>query len=370
MKTILFLFGLSISFDFFGQSTTIPDANFEQALVDANIDTDGLNGAILNSDAEQLFGGLDVSNKNIDDLTGIAAFTNLTELICSNNNLTTLDLSANNQLIAIAAFNNNLVEINLNNLQALSVLDVHDNQLDSLNFIAHPDLWWLMCYTNNLTYLNISSNSNLGFLSCGENQLTGNLDISNLYNLEFFVCRVNQLSSINIGYFGNMSTFNCQNNNISELDLSTCYYLENVYVDSNELFALNIKNGMNNDITDFRAEGNPNLYCIQVDDSISSTNNLNWIKDSQSYYSEECDWADISEMESLYFNILPNPATDWISIKIDFPQNNYIELSDINGKILLSQIITKKETTIDLRDLSNGTYLIKIDQSVERFIKN
>ncbi|MEN9442088.1 MAG: hypothetical protein RLZ33_2165 [Bacteroidota bacterium] len=370
MKTIPILVVLLISFDFFGQSTLIPDPNFEQALIDANIDTDGLNGTILNADAEQIIGDLDVSNKNINDLTGIEAFVNLSTLNCSNNNLITLDLSVNTELIAISATSNNLTDINLTNIQALNVLDIADNQLDSLDFSSHPDLWWLMCYTNNLTYLNISTNSNLEYLSCAENQLTGNLDISNLYNLQFFVCRANQLSSITLSYHGDMSTFNCQNNSITELDLSTCYPLEEVMVDSNELIALNIKNGMNNYITDFRANGNPNLYCIQVDDSINSTNNLNWIKDSQSYYSEECDWANISETESWSFNILPNPAADWIIIKVDSPQNNHVEISDIKGKILLSQIITEKETTIDLKDLSNGAYLIKIDHAVERFIKN
>ena len=42
---------------------------------------------------------LDVSSKNIADLTGIEDFIALTELQCHNNQLTSLDVSANTALI-------------------------------------------------------------------------------------------------------------------------------------------------------------------------------------------------------------------------------------------------------------------------------
>ncbi len=370
MKRILFLFVLSLTVSSFGQSTIIPDPNFEQALIDANIDSDGFNGSILNADALQIIGDLDVSNKNINDLTGIEAFVNISTLNCSNNNLTTLDLAVNTELIAISAASNNLTDINLTNIQALNVLDVSDNQLDSLDFSSHPDLWWLSCNTNNLTYLNILNNTNLGYLQCGENQLTGNLDISNLSNLEFFVCRYNQLSSINLGEHGNMTNFDCRNNNLMELDLGLCYPLELVYVDSNDLNFLNLKNGMNNYINDFKAKDNPNLYCIQVDDSTSSTNNPNWTKDAQSYYSEACDWASLLEKDFSSIKIIPNPVSDWLLIEIQNPQNESLEICDIEGKILSTHIISETQTLIDVRNYSSGIYLIKIGQTIERLIKN
>jgi hypothetical protein len=368
MKKLLFLFVLSLTVSSFGQSTIIPDPNFEQALIDANIDTDGLNGSILNLDAQQISGYLNVSNKNINDLSGIEAFINLTSLNCSNNNLTTLDLSVNSQLIGISANSNNLTDINLNNIQALSDLDVNDNQLDSLNFSSHTALYYLMCYTNNLTYLNIVNNTNLGYLSCGDNLLTGNLDISNLYNLIFFVCLDNQLSSINVGQHGNLNTFNCGNNNLLELDLSLCYPLEYVILDSNDLNILNLKNGANNSIGLLKATENPNLYCIQVDDSTSSTNNPYWTKDTQSYYSEACDWAAILEMEFSAIKILPNPATDWLLVQFQNPQNESLEIYDIDGKILSTHSISETQTLIDLRNYSSGIYFIQIGTQIQRLI--
>jgi hypothetical protein len=193
---------------------------------------------------------------------------------------------------------------------------------------------------------------------CIENQLTGSLDISNLFELEFFSCSNNQLSQIHAGINLIMSIFSCRNNNLSELNLSYCQSLGQVYADSNELVTLDLKNGVNAMIYEFHAEGNPNLYCIQVDDSIGSTNNPNWIEDAQSNYSESCGWAGISEIDYSNFKLLPNLASDWLQIEMDTPQNNQIVLSDLNGKTLSTHSILNKESLIDIRKLSNGIYLI------------
>lgn len=92
----------------------IPDQNFEQKLIDLGIDTDGLNGKITISDVSS-FTDLDLSNSNIKDLTGIEIFTSLKNLNCSNNQLTSLDLSKNTNLQILSITNNPLVYLNLKN---------------------------------------------------------------------------------------------------------------------------------------------------------------------------------------------------------------------------------------------------------------
>jgi len=75
------------------QTTAVPDANFEQALLDAGIDSDGIvNGQVLTSDISGIT-NLDVKSKNINDLTGIESFTSLQTLDCSWNGLNSLNLS-------------------------------------------------------------------------------------------------------------------------------------------------------------------------------------------------------------------------------------------------------------------------------------
>lgn len=80
MKTyylLLLLWSIYLPMSLRAQVTLIPEINFEQALVNQGIDTDGLNGQILNSDAAGV-AYLNIDNENTNDLTGISAFVNLT----------------------------------------------------------------------------------------------------------------------------------------------------------------------------------------------------------------------------------------------------------------------------------------------------
>lgn len=94
--------------------TLIPDSNFEQKLIDLGIDTDGLNGKITATNISAIT-TLDLSNSNIKDLTGIENFTALNILDCSNNQLTTLDLSKNTNLQILYVTGNPLVYLDLKN---------------------------------------------------------------------------------------------------------------------------------------------------------------------------------------------------------------------------------------------------------------
>ena len=74
----------------------IPDDAFLNALIELGVDADG-NGEICSCEAKQVI-SLDVSNKDITDMTGIEAMINLDTLVCFNNQLTGLNISACKQL--------------------------------------------------------------------------------------------------------------------------------------------------------------------------------------------------------------------------------------------------------------------------------
>lgn len=131
------------------QIVNIPDANFKSKLLSANagnnvakdqngvsiiIDTNGDNEIQL-SEALTVY-ELNVINSGIDDLTGIEAFTNLTDLECDQNNLDFLDVSALSSLQNLTCSINNLNE-----------LDVSDN----------PDLEFLWVLDNPLTFVNVKN---------------------------------------------------------------------------------------------------------------------------------------------------------------------------------------------------------------------
>jgi len=82
----------------YAQITTIPDSNFEQALIDLGIDSDGIiNGQVLTSDIDTVI-TLNLFEEGIEDLTGLEDFTALEYLDVSGNILTVLDVSNNIQL--------------------------------------------------------------------------------------------------------------------------------------------------------------------------------------------------------------------------------------------------------------------------------
>ena len=78
VKTSIFTLFILISFyKVKAQTTSIPDSNFEQALIDKGIDSDAtLNGQVLTSDISGII-ELDISNLEITDISGIEDFTSL-----------------------------------------------------------------------------------------------------------------------------------------------------------------------------------------------------------------------------------------------------------------------------------------------------
>ena len=232
-------------------TTLIPDPNFEQALIDLGIDTNGLDGTILNSDAENVT-ELPIYFKEISDLTGINAFTNLESLDCEGNYLTNLDISKLDVLKTLVCGNNDIESINFSEQSSLEHISCGDSLLTSLNVSTSPNLRYLMCAKNEITALDLSVNTELVHLVLSRNNLT-EIDLSNNLLLE---------------------NLYASGNNLDHLDLSANNMLKKIFVDNNQLQEFFFKNGNNTGITNFSAKINPNLTCIEVDNPNYS--NYNW----------------------------------------------------------------------------------------------
>ena len=110
MKKIAILLIITSSF-VFAQNTNVPDYKFEQALIDLGYD-DTLDDYVHTANISGVT-TLDVSNKEISDLTGIEAFAALTNLVVSNNKLTALDVSKNTALIELNVNKNSLTSLDV-----------------------------------------------------------------------------------------------------------------------------------------------------------------------------------------------------------------------------------------------------------------
>jgi hypothetical protein len=97
----------------------------------------------------------------------------------------------------------------------------------------------------------------------------------------------NSISSIDLSHNTLLHDITCHNNNLTALDVSNCPDIVVVQCEDNNLTSLNLNNGTNTISSGLYTEGNPNLTCILVDDSMWSANNCVNIG-AQHYFSETC----------------------------------------------------------------------------------
>ena len=140
----------------------------------SNFDTNK-DGEISETEAA-LVKDIDVHGMKIRSLKGIELFTNLTQLRCMSNLLTSLDVSKNT---------------------ALEVLHCGWNRLTSLDVSKNTALRVLSCDGNNLKNLDVSKNTKLTSLDCGQTQLTS-LDVSKNTQLKSLDCRGNQFTTLDV----------------------------------------------------------------------------------------------------------------------------------------------------------------------------
>ena len=232
MKNI-FLLLLLISGMVEAQIVTIPDANFKAKLLSAtptnylaknlsgsyiNIDANS-DGEIQNSEAMQV-SYLFLYQSNISDMTGIESFQNLTELICDNNNISSL---------------------NTTNLTNLRILRLSNNNFSSLDVSSLVNLTQLNCGYNQLTQLDLSNLDNLTVLHF-ENNLLSSINVSNMANLSQLVMNDNQINTIDLSANNNLTVLYCYNNQLLTLDFSNLNNILEIRCFGNLLTTLNFQN--------------------------------------------------------------------------------------------------------------------------------
>jgi Leucine-rich repeat (LRR) protein len=258
----------------FGQYTSIPDPNFEQALLDQGID-DIIDGQVLTNNISGI-AILDVSSRNILNLTGIQDFVSLNQLNCSNNQLTELYPYLNSNLFILNCSNNQLTSLDVSQ-NYFQNLNCSNNQISNLDISNHYELQVINCANNQLSSLYTSQNHNLKNLNCSKNFIA-TLDLHINYNLQVLNCSDNQLSFLDLSYC-QIQVLNCSSNQLTCLSLTNCSI-------NNSLF----------DISD-----NPFLTCVHVDNVNFATANLTQ-KDEQHYFSNVCGCSSFAGLPEIMTN--------------------------------------------------------------------
>ncbi|MFZ6053165.1 T9SS type A sorting domain-containing protein [Halocola ammonii] len=69
---------------------------------------------------------------------------------------------------------------------------------------------------------------------------------------------------------------------------------------------------------------------------------------------------DEPETNQLNVSVFPNPTSDLINIELDGTNNGTIELLDLTGKVIVSEVFQSNQSTLDLSGEARGIYLLKV----------
>ena len=167
----------------------------------------------------------------------------ITVLGCSNNEMTSLDVSGSNALTSLTCNYNQITSLDISSLTSLVNCYLSFNWLSSLTIGALPAIVFFDCSHNQLTSLDVSSLTAMMNLWCMDNAI-GSLNVSNLPLLNFLDCR---------GCF--MSELRAQNVSFTGGYYSSSYYVNGANIRDNLLSAA----ALNQFYTDLGAGNSPIL---------------------------------------------------------------------------------------------------------------
>ena len=215
--------------------TNFPDTNFRQYVKD-EFDKDG--NEVLSADEIAAADTIFVTGKPITSIEGIAYFTALTNLMCSNTKLTTLDTSHNTELVFLECNEvSTLTSLNVSQNTKLKVLRCNDNALADLNLTNNTALEKLECGGNEFTTLDLSKNTNLKYFGFFNGKLSS-LDLTNNTNLEELYFCGNNFSTIDVSQNTKLKYLHLFGNQLITLDTSKNSNLQRLWVYTNPLTSM------------------------------------------------------------------------------------------------------------------------------------
>jgi len=74
--------------------------------------------------------------------------------------------------------------------------------------------------------------------------------------------------------------------------------------------------------------------------------------------------------ENFSASLFPNPATSFLNIELDAFEGVSFKLQDVNGKIIDQESITQNVTSLNVKNLERGVYLLKLVDQKDNKLKS
>jgi hypothetical protein len=304
-NTLYILLFITVSYKVTAQITYIPDPAFEQALINLEIDSDGIvNGQVLTSDVENIT-ELELVYL-ITDLTGIQDFTSLEYLSLDHNfELTSVDLSNNLQLKILNISQNSLTELDLFNNILLEQLYC-GNPTDDVS----PQ--------NQITYIDLSNNPNVHTVFAENMQSLKWINLNNGNN------NLNMIINISITYYGMGDNPNYDPDDIYS---TVCIEVDNENLAQNNQYPYSEWNILDTHVAVHFTDNA--VQCSLNTPSFSHSN----------------------------IKIHPNPVSDVLYFETTDTIIEKVMVFDLSGRKVLEQ---NNVDTISVSNLQKGNYILKI----------
>lgn len=161
----------------------------------------------------------------------------LYDIDLSNNKLSSVDFKGCPGVVYLSLNNNAFTEMSLKGLEKLSNINLRYNKLTNFSIENCPSLSTVVVSDNLLTSADLTGGKeNLREVHIGGNQLT-TLDLSGFGDLSTLSAEGNQLTSVNLKGCSNLYSLNLGNNKFTSLKLPELPALGEVYVENNNLNA-------------------------------------------------------------------------------------------------------------------------------------
>ena len=121
----------------------------------------------------------------------------------------------------------------------LRIIASGDYEVEGVDY-AHPiDVPYSEGKRYRITSPNINVKGRVLRLECNNDQLTA-LDVTKCYSLEVLDCSGNYLSMLDLSKSSSLQQVSCGNNRLQNLDVQKCVFLESLYCGGNRLTALDV----------------------------------------------------------------------------------------------------------------------------------
>lgn len=184
-----------------------------------------------------------VAENGITDMTGLEYFTSIIELQCMWNDIATLDLSKNTELLYLNCYRCQLTgELDLSANTKLDGISAHNNPgLTGIDVSKCEDLVNLSIANTGVTSLDVSNNGKLRSLDCGATGLTA-LDVSNNPELTVLSCYNTGITSLDVSKNRCLVELECDGTMLESLDVSNNSDLVNLIVSNTPIKGIDLSN--------------------------------------------------------------------------------------------------------------------------------